>query len=431
MKKKDKNISFNKRPLSQGLYDSNFEHDACGIGFVANIKGNKEHSIIQDGLKILDNLTHRGAVGADPTLGDGAGLLLQIPDQFLREECKKQNVILPDEGSYAVAQVFFPNDNIVIKYCEELFQKVIEENGNKVILWRTVPVNKKAISKSLNATAPVIKQAFVVSNDNTLNQDDLERKIFIVRKILSNKYRLDKKLLKKKQNVYICSFSTRTLNYKGMLLSDTVGTYFTDLEDKRVVSALALVHQRFSTNTFPSWDLAQPFRMICHNGEINTLRGNVNWMNARKHMMSSKVLGKDLQKIWPIISEGQSDSACFDNALELLIMGGYSLSHAMMLLIPEAWQNNNLMDENRKAFYEYNSSVMEPWDGPAAVAFSDGKQIGATLDRNGLRPARYFITDEDKIVLSSEMGVLPHPEEKIKEKWRLQPGKMLLIDLDK
>ena len=431
MKKKDKDISFNKRPLSQGLYDSSFEHDACGIGFVANIKGNKEHSIIQDGLKILDNLTHRGAVGADPTLGDGAGLLLQMPDQFLREECKKQNVILPDEGSYAVAQVFFPNDNISIKYCEELFQKVMGENGTKVILWRTVPVNKKAISKSLNATAPVIKQAFVVSNDNRMNQDDLERKIFIVRKILSNKYRLDKKLLKKKQNVYICSFSTRTLNYKGMLLSDTVGTYFTDLENKRVVSALALVHQRFSTNTFPSWDLAQPFRMICHNGEINTLRGNVNWMNARKHMMSSKVLGEDLQKIWPIISEGQSDSACFDNALELLIMGGYSLSHAMMLLIPEAWQNNNLMDENRKAFYEYNSSVMEPWDGPAAVAFSDGKQIGATLDRNGLRPARYFITDDDKIVLSSEMGVLPHPEEKIKEKWRLQPGKMLLIDLEK
>ena len=431
MKNKNKDISFNKRPLSQGLYDSNFEHDACGIGFVANIKGNKEHSIIQDGLKILDNLTHRGAVGADPTLGDGAGLLLQIPDLFLREECKKQNIILPNEGGYAVAQVFFPNDNTSVKYSEKLFQEVIGENGAKVLFWRTVPVNKKAISKSLNLTAPVIKQAFVISKNETINQDEFERKIFIIRKILSNKFREDKNLLSKKQNVYICSFSTRTLNYKGMLLSDTVGSYFTDLEDKRVVSALALVHQRFSTNTFPSWDLAQPFRMICHNGEINTLRGNVNWMNARKHMMSSKVLGEDLKKIWPIISEGQSDSACFDNALELLIMGGYTLSHAMMLLIPEAWQNNKLMDKNRRAFYEYNSSVMEPWDGPAAVAFSDGKQIGATLDRNGLRPARYFITDEDKIVLSSEMGVLPHPEEKIKEKWRLQPGKMLLIDLEK
>ena len=378
MKNKNKDISFNKRPLNQGLYDSNFEHDACGIGFVANIKGNKEHSIIQDGLKILDNLTHRGAVGADPTLGDGAGLLLQIPDLFLRDECKKQNIILPNEGSYAVAQVFFPNDNDSVKHSEKLFQEVIGENGAKVIFWRTVPVNKKAISKSLNLTAPVIKQAFVISKNEEINQDEFERKIFIIRKILSNKFREDKNLLSKKQNVYICSFSTRTLNYKGMLLSDTVGSYFTDLEDKRVVSALALVHQRFSTNTFPSWDLAQPFRMICHNGEINTLRGNVNWMNARKHMMSSKVLGDDLKKIWPIISEGQSDSACFDNALELLIMGGYTLSHAMMLLIPEAWQNNKLMDKNRRAFYEYNSSVMEPWDGPAAVAFSDGKQIGAT-----------------------------------------------------
>ena len=431
MRNKNKNISFSKRPSNQGLYDSNFEHDACGIGFVANIKGNKEHSIILDGLKILDNLTHRGAVGADPTLGDGAGLLLQIPDQFLREECKKEGIILPNEGSYAVAQVFFPNDNSSIKYTKEIFTKVLEENNTEIIFWRKVPVNEKAISKSLNSTAPVIMQAFVIPKDKNINQDELERKIFIVRKILSNQFRTDKILIKKNQNIYICSFSSRTLNYKGMLLSDTVGAYFTDLEDKRVVSALALVHQRFSTNTFPSWDLAQPFRMICHNGEINTLRGNVNWMNARKHMMSSKVLGDDLKKIWPIIAEGQSDSVCFDNALELLIMGGYSLSHAMMLLIPEAWQNNNLMDKSRKAFYEYNSSVMEPWDGPAAVAFTDGKQIGATLDRNGLRPARYFITDKDKIVLSSEMGVLPHPEEKIKEKWRLQPGKMLLIDLEK
>ncbi len=431
MKKKNKNINFNGRPLNKGLYDPNYEHDACGIGFVANIRGNKEHSIILDGLKILENLTHRGAVGADPTLGDGAGLLLQIPDQFLREECKKHDVILPEEGSYAIAQVFFPNDHSLIKYSEELFQKIVEENDAEIILWREVPINEKAISASVNLTAPVIKQAFVVPKNKDINQDELERKIFVIRKIISNKFREDKNLITKNQNIYICSFSSRTLNYKGMLLSDTVGSYFTDLEDKRVVSALALVHQRFSTNTFPSWDLAQPFRMICHNGEINTLRGNVNWMNARKHMMTSKVLGDDLKKIWPIISEGQSDSACFDNALELLTMGGYSLSHAMMLLIPEAWKNNNLMDENRRAFYEYNASIMEPWDGPAAVAFTDGKQIGATLDRNGLRPARYFITDEDKIVLSSEMGVLPHPEDKIKEKWRLQPGKMLLIDLEK
>jgi len=431
MNKNKKYTYFAERPHSQGLYDASKEHDSCGIGFVANIKGNKNHSIILDGLKILNNLTHRGAVGADPTLGDGAGLLLQIPDLFLREECKKNQVILPKAGSYAVAQVFFPNDKALLKYCENLFETIIEENDAKVIAWRTVPTNKDSVSDSLNATAPVIKQAFITLNETKIDQEDLERKTFIIRKIISNKFRQDNFLLKKKQSIYICSFSSRTVNYKGMLLSDSVGAYFTDLEDERVVSALALVHQRFSTNTFPSWDLAQPLRMICHNGEINTMRGNVNWMNARKHIMSSEVLGEDLKKIWPIIPEGQSDSACFDNALELLTMGGYSMSHAMMLLIPEAWKNNNLMDEKRRAFYEYNASIMEPWDGPAAMAFTDGKQIGATLDRNGLRPARYFITDDDKIVLSSEMGVLPHPEDKIKEKWRLEPGKMLLIDLEK
>jgi glutamate synthase (NADPH/NADH) large chain len=431
MNKKKNYTYFAKRPHNQGLYDSSKEHDSCGIGFVANIKGNKEHSIILDGLKILNNLTHRGAVGADPTLGDGAGILIQIPDIFLREECEKNKITLPQAGSYAVAQVFFPNDKTLLKYCEDLFENIIEENGAKIIGWRTVPINTKSVSDALNSTAPLIKQAFIVLKNNNRDQNFFERKIFIIRKILSNKFREDKFLIKENQSIYICSFSSRTLNYKGMLLSDTVGTYFKDLEDERVVSALALVHQRFSTNTFPSWDLAQPFRMICHNGEINTLRGNVNWMNARKHIMSSEILGDDLKKIWPIISERQSDSACFDNALELLTMGGYSLSHAMMLLIPEAWKNNNLMDDKRRAFYEYNSSIMEPWDGPAAIAFTDGKQIGATLDRNGLRPARYFITDDDKIVLSSEMGVLSHPESKIKEKWRLQPGKMLLIDLEK
>ena len=431
MNKKKDYTYFAERPQSQGLYDSSKEHDSCGIGFVANIKGIKEHSIVLDGLKILNNLTHRGAVGADPTLGDGAGLLLQMPDRFLREECAKNQVILPKTGSYAVAQIFFPNDKTIIKHCENLFEKIIEENHAKILGWRTVPTNKESVSDSLNSTAPLIKQAFIALNDNKIDQDVLERKIFVIRKIISNKFRQDNFLVNKKQSIYICSFSSRTLNYKGMLLSDSVGAYFTDLEDERVVSALALVHQRFSTNTFPSWDLAQPLRMICHNGEINTMRGNVNWMNARKHIMSSEVLGEDLKKIWPIIPEGQSDSACFDNALELLTMGGYSMAHAMMLLIPEAWKNNNLMDEKRRAFYEYNASIMEPWDGPAAMAFTDGKQIGATLDRNGLRPARYFITDDDKIVLSSEMGVLPHPESKIKEKWRLEPGKMLLIDLEK
>ena len=420
---------FAARPKSQGLYDANMEHDACGIGFVANINGRQEHSIIKDGLKILDNLTHRGAVGSDPTIGDGAGLLMQIPDLFLRAECSKLNISLPHCGKYAVAQVFLPRDINKQKYCEEIIEELVNESDMKFLGWRIVPTIENAVSDSVNASAPIIKQAFISSKENKTDQDQLERKVYVIRKQLSNKLRDDNNL--EKDSLYVCSFSTRTINYKGMLLSDTVGNFYLDLQDKRVVSALALVHQRFSTNTFPSWDLAQPFRMICHNGEINTLRGNINWMNARKHMMSSDLLGEDLKKIWPIIAEDQSDSACFDNALELLVMGGYSLSHAMMLLIPEAWKGNNLMDKERRAFYEYNSTLMEPWDGPAAVAFTDGRQIGATLDRNGLRPARYFVTKDKKIVLSSEMGVLPYPEDQIEEKWRLQPGKMLLIDLEK
>ena len=430
MKKYSKQKHFSERPYSQGLYDANMEHDACGIGFVANINGNKEHSIIQDGLKILENLTHRGAVGSDPTIGDGAGLLLQIPDLFLREECLKLDINLPEVGKYAVIQIFLPKELNKQKYCEEVFEELIKDSGEIFLGWRNVPIIDKAVSNSVNSSSPIIKQGFVASSKFNLDQDAFERKVYVIRKQFSNTLR-DDKYLKKNNSPYVCSFSSRTINYKGMLLSDTVGNYYPDLQDKRVISALALVHQRFSTNTFPSWDLAQPFRMICHNGEINTLRGNINWMNARKQIMSSDLMGEDLKKIWPVIAEEQSDSACFDNALELLVMGGYSLSHAMMLLIPESWKNNNLMDENRRAFYEYNSSVMEPWDGPAAVAFTDGKQIGATLDRNGLRPARYFVTKDDKIILSSEMGVLPYPENQIKEKWRLQPGRMLLIDMEK
>ena len=430
MVKKFVKKNFSDRPTSQGLYDANLEHDSCGIGFVANIRGNKDHSIIQDGLKILENLTHRGAVGADPTMGDGAGLLLQIPDLFLRQECKSLGINLPEEGKYAVAQIFMAAEPDKQKYCEKILEDLISTSDEKFLGWRNVPVSEKAVSSSVNSSAPIIKQAFVAASEKNFNQDAFERRIYVLRKQFSNKLRDDE--ASGRQNIlYVCSFSSRTLNYKGMLLSDTVGNYFPDLQDKRVVSALALVHQRFSTNTFPSWDLAQPFRMICHNGEINTLRGNVNWMNARKHIMTSKMLNDDLKKIWPVIAEGQSDSACFDNALELLVMGGYSLAHAMMLLIPESWKDNKLMDKNRRAFYEYNSSIMEPWDGPAAVAFTDGKQIGATLDRNGLRPARYFVTKDDKIILSSEMGVLPYPEDQIKEKWRLQPGRMLLIDLQK
>ncbi len=412
-------------PPKHGLYDPANEHDACGVGFVADIKGRKSHRIIEQGLEILENLTHRGAVGADPLAGDGAGLLMQIPDQFLREE---SGVELPAVGEYGVGMVFLPRSEAARKLCEDKIAYYIASEGQKFLGWRDVPVDNSGLGESVKASEPVIRQVFIGRGSNCGDQDAFERKLFVIRKQIENEIR---EHCADCSGFYIPSLSSRVLLYKGMLLADQVGVYYRDLSDIRMVSALALVHQRFSTNTFPTWNLAHPFRMIAHNGEINTLRGNVNWMAARRHTMASEVLGEDLDKVWPLIPEGQSDSACFDNALELLVQGGYSLAHAMMLLIPEAWHDNPLMDEKRRAFYEYNSSLMEPWDGPAAVAFTDGRQIGATLDRNGLRPARYLITDDNLVVMASEMGVLDIPEEKIIKKWRLQPGKMFLIDLEK
>ncbi|MDM8566618.1 glutamate synthase large subunit [Candidatus Halobeggiatoa sp. HSG11] len=410
-------------PPKQGLYDPQNEHDACGVGFIVHIKGQKNHTIIEQGLEILKNLTHRGAVGADPLAGDGAGILIQIPDSFIRAECE---FTLPPESKYGIGMVFLPRDNENRAACENTIAKIITEEGQNVIGWRDVPTNNTGLGEDVKAIEPVVRQIFI--QNNCADQDSFERKLFIIRKIIEHVVERELKL--DKAHFYIPSLSSRTLLYKGMLLADQVGDYYLDLQDERMVSALALVHQRFSTNTFPTWDLAQPFRMICHNGEINTLRGNVNWMAARRHAMSSELLGEDLNKIWPLIDEGQSDSACFDNALELLVAGGYSLAEAMMLLVPEAWTKNPLMDTKRRAFYEYNAAIMEPWDGPAAVAFTDGRQIGATLDRNGLRPARYLITNDDMVVMGSEMGVLTIPQEKIIKKWRLQPGKMFLIDTE-
>jgi glutamate synthase (NADPH/NADH) large chain len=412
-------------PPKQGLYDPANEHDACGVGFVANIKGVKSHKIVQQGLEILERLTHRGAVGADPKAGDGAGILFQIPDAFFRE---LTDFDLPAEGDYAIGMLFLPRNEASRAVCEESIEELVKSEGQQVIGWRDVPVNNTGLGYSVIPTEPVVRQIFVGKGDNCADQDDFERKLFVIRKQIENQIRQAE--LEGGDAFYFTSFSSRTIVYKGMLLADQVGEYYLDLGDERMVSALALVHQRFSTNTFPTWDLAHPFRMIAHNGEINTLRGNVNWMRARKNSMASDILGEDLGKIWPLIPEGQSDSACFDNALELLVAGGYSLSHAMMMLIPEAWGGNKLMDKERRSFYEYHAALMEPWDGPAAVAFTDGRQIGATLDRNGLRPARYLITDDDLVVMGSEMGVLEIPEEKIIKKWRLQPGKMFLIDLD-
>ena len=412
-------------PPKQGLYDPANEHDACGVGFVANIKGRKSHKIIEQGLEILDRLTHRGAVGADPRAGDGAGILLQMPDDFFRAVADFE---LPAAGEYAVGMVFLPREAASCVECEASIDRLIREEGQTVIGWRDVPVDNSGLGHSVLPTEPQIRQIFVARGEKCLDQDAFERKLFVIRKQIESMVRQSQ--LAGKSDFYFTSFSSRTIVYKGMLLSGQVGEYYQDLRDERVTSALALVHQRFSTNTFPTWDLAHPFRMIAHNGEINTMRGNVNWMRARRATMASAILGDDLEKVWPLIPEGQSDSACFDNALELLVAAGYSMAHAMMMLIPEAWSGNPLMDDERRSFYEYHAALMEPWDGPAAVAFTDGRQIGATLDRNGLRPARYLITDDDLVVMASEMGVLQIPEEKIIKKWRLQPGKMFLIDLE-
>ncbi|MBI3902408.1 MAG: glutamate synthase subunit alpha [Nitrosomonadales bacterium] len=413
-------------PEQQGLYDPRQERDACGVGFVAHIKGIKSHERVREGLRILENLTHRGAVGADPLAGDGAGMLLQIPDAFLRAECAALDITLPAVGDYGVGMLFLSRDAKLRQACEQILVEKIAAEGQTLLGWRDVPVDNSSLGESVKASEPVVRQVFIARGANCANQDAFERKLFVIRKIVQHAVRG----LPVPQGLYFPSLSSRTIVYKGMLLAGQVGKYYIDLLDPRVVTALALVHQRFSTNTFPTWIRAHPFRMIAHNGEINTLHGNVNWMAARHAAMSSKFLGEDLDKLWPLIVDGQSDSACFDNALELLVMGGYSLPHAMMLLIPEAWAGNPLMDEERRAFYEYHAALMEPWDGPAAVAFTDGRMIGATLDRNGLRPARYLITDDDVVLMASEMGVLDIPQHKIVKKWRLQPGKMFLIDLE-
>ncbi|MDE2118692.1 MAG: glutamate synthase subunit alpha, partial [Betaproteobacteria bacterium] len=414
-------------PVQQGLYDPRQERDACGVGFIANIKGKQSHDMVRQGLQILENLTHRGAVGADPLAGDGAGILIQIPDAFLRKSCAAQGVTLPAAGEYGVGMLFLPRAAAARAACERVIADKVAAEGQVLLGWRDVPVDNRILGESVKAVEPLVRQVFIGRGQNCADQDAFERKLFVIRKTVEHAVRS----LPKEQGkgFYIPSLSSRTLVYKGMLLADQVGKYYLDLQDESLASALALVHQRFSTNTFPTWDRAHPFRMIAHNGEINTLRGNVNWMAARQATMSSGLLGEDLEKLWPLIVEGQSDSACLDNAVELLVAGGYSLAHAMMLLVPEAWVGSPLLNEERRAFYEYHAILMEPWDGPAAVAFTDGRQIGVTLDRNGLRPARYLITDDDVAVMASEMGVLDIPQHKIVKKWRIQPGKMFLIDL--
>lgn len=412
-----------------GLYQSHHEHDACGVGFIAHIQGKKNHEIVRQGLLILANLDHRGAVGADPLMGDGAGILIQIPDAFYRDAMAAQGVTLPPEGEYGVGMIFLPKEQASRLACEQEIERAVRAEGQVVLGWRDVPLDDTMpMSPTVRAKEPVIRQIFIGRGSDVMVTEALERKLYVIRKTSS--HRIQNLKLQHGREYFAVSMSARTVVYKGLLLANQVAHYYRDLADPRCISALALVHQRFSTNTFPEWPLAHPYRLIAHNGEINTVKGNYNWVRAREAAMKSPVLGDDLQKLWPLIYPGQSDTACFDNCLELLVMGGYSLAQAMMMMIPEAWEQHTLMDENRRAFYEYHAAMMEPWDGPAAIAFTDGRQIGAMLDRNGLRPARYVVTDDDYVVMASEVGVLPIPDKKIIKKWRLQPGKMFLIDTE-
>jgi glutamate synthase domain-containing protein 2/glutamate synthase domain-containing protein 1/glutamate synthase domain-containing protein 3 len=418
-----------EQAAAHGLYDPRHEHDACGVGFVAHIKGGKGHAIVEQGLKILENLDHRGAVGADKLMGDGAGILIQIPDDYFRAEMAQQGVELPPFGEYGVGMIFLPKEHASRLACMHELERAVKAEGQVMLGWRDVPVDREMpMSPTVREKEPVIKQIFIGRGPDVIVPDALERKLYVIRKTASSAIQALK--LTHSREYYVPSMSCRTIIYKGLLLADQVGKYYKDLRDPRVVSALALVHQRFSTNTFPEWPLAHPYRMVAHNGEINTVKGNFNWMRAREGVMKSPVLGDDLKKLYPISFEGQSDTATFDNTLELLTMSGYSLAHAAMMMIPEAWEQHTLMDERRRAFYEYHAAMLEPWDGPAAMVFTDGRQIGATLDRNGLRPARYIVTDDDLVVMASESGVLPIPESKIVKKWRLQPGKMFMIDLE-
>ncbi|MBX3335194.1 MAG: glutamate synthase large subunit [Nitrospira sp.] len=411
-------------PSQQGLYDPRHEKDSCGIGFVVNIKGKKSHDIVRQGLQVLENLTHRGAQGADPCTGDGAGILLQVPHTFFKRVAGDAGVPLPELGEYGVGQLFLPPNAESRRLCEKLFAEIIGEEGLRLLGWRDVPVKSDSIGPQARKTEPFMRQIFIARD--ALNEAQFERKLYVTRK------RVEKAVLESaiqgREHFYVSSLSAHTIVYKGLLLPHQMAAYYQDLTDERMVSALALVHSRFSTNTFPTWPLAHPYRYVCHNGEINTLKGNVNWMKARQGRLHSDLFGKDMEKLFPIVTEGQSDSACLDNTLEFLLLGGRSLPHAMMMLIPEPWVANSQMDLDRRGFYQYHAAMMEPWDGPAAVCFTDGKMIGATLDRNGLRPCRYQVMTDETVVLSSEAGVLPVPAKEIRMKGRLMPGRMFLVD---
>ncbi len=414
---------------NQGLYNPAFEHDACGIGFVASIKGYKSHQHISDALTVLENMEHRGACGCENNTGDGAGIMIQTPHEFFFEECLKLGVHLPSFGKYAVGVLFFPKEIKLREECRDIFNRTAEKLGLEILTYRKVPVNPDGIGPTALSVEPEMEHVFIASPDHITNPDEFERKLFVLRNHAS--HLINSTVKKDAIGFYIASLSYKTIVYKGQLTSGQVRGYFPDLNNKRVVSAFGLVHSRFATNTFPSWKLAQPFRYIAHNGEINTLQGNLNWLKSSEHGFTSPNFSKEeMEMLLPIVTDGQSDSACLDNMIELLAMTGRSLPHVMMMLIPEAWDGNDDMDPVKKAFYEYHASIMEPWDGPASISFTDGKMIGATLDRNGLRPSRYCITTDERVVMASESGVLWIDPKTIVKQGRLHPGKMFVVDME-
>ncbi len=416
----------NGLPPKQGLYDPQFERDACGIGFVVNVKGIKSHKIVCQALTILKNLSHRGGCGSEPNTGDGAGILIQISHEFFKNACAGSGICLPSQGNYGIGMIFLPPDPLQRQLCEKRFEEIVKAEGQEFLGWRTVPTDDTTLGDTARSCMPFIRQAFIGKNPNLENDMDFERKLYVIRKLAEKEIRYSGD--NKNEFFYVASLSCRTIVYKGMLTAEQVEEFYKDLSHDAMDTALALVHSRYSTNTFPSWERAHPNRYIIHNGEINTLRGNVNWMYARQSKLSSELFGEDIQKVLPVINQDGSDSAMFDNSLEFLMLSGRSLPHAVMMMIPEPWSKNKSMDAKKRAFYEYHSTLIEPWDGPAAISFTDGVKVGAVLDRNGLRPARYYVTKDDMVILSSEVGVLDIPPENILCKERLHPGKMLLID---
>ena len=422
-------ITPGRMPPAHGLYSPDQEHDSCGVGFVAHIKGQPSHQIIRDADHLLCRMDHRGAKGAEPNSGDGAGILTVLPHEFLARVARDDlGTELPEPGKFGVGVVFLPTDEADRKKCKQAVEKICAEEGQSLLGWRVVPTaaDEADLGPSAREAAPAIEQVFIAAGEG-LEGDAFERKLYLIRKRASHLLRSDSELREAKA-FYVCSLSTKVLIYKGMLTPGQLMTFFPDLQAEDYASHLAMVHSRFSTNTFPSWDRAQPNRFMSHNGEINTLRGNINWMTARQGVARTDLFGDAIEGLFPVVEPDCSDSGVFDNVLEFLLMTGRTLQESVMMMIPEAWQKNELMPESKRAFYEFQSCVMEPWDGPASIAFTDGNYIGAVLDRNGLRPSRYYVTHDDRVIMASEVGVLPVDPAMVKFKGRLEPGRMFLID---